>query len=106
MSFDYGKTLSDGQYENYPTSQEGEFVAPIRNMYKHSICGGLTWCSDGIAETYAKNPTYYTRTYCSSCQDHFPISEFSWHVDDVTLGEIGDNELAGKDMRSKSGYIR
>lgn len=106
MTFDYGETLSDGQYEKYPTNTEGEFVAPIRNTYVHETCGGITWCSDGIAETYAKKPKYYTRTYCSTCQSHLPVSEFHWHVDNVTLGDIGDNDKVGLDMRSKRGYIQ
>lgn len=104
MTFDYGKTLSDGQYEKYPTATVGEFVAPVRNSYVHDTCGGITSCSDGIAETYAKNPKYYTRTYCSRCQGHYPVSEFKWYVDNVRIGEIGGE--AGLDMRTKGGYIR
>jgi hypothetical protein len=87
-AFDYGKKKEDGQHENYPVNTEGEYVAPIRRTYVHRKCGVATKVSMNIAETYAKNPRYYSHTFCVGCKEHMPINQFEWE-DGVTLGEIG-----------------
>lgn len=89
MSFDYGKKRADGQYENHPTYNVGDYVAPIRDSYKHNTCGSVTFFGMAIAETYAKNPSFYGRTFCSKCGDYFPVSEFKWAVDGIQLGQLG-----------------
>lgn len=94
MAFDYGSKKPDGQYENHPTNTEGEYVAPIRRTYIHKSCGVATKIGMEIAETYAKNPKYYGRTFCVGCHSYFPVSEFYWEIDDVTLGDLGGE--AGK----------
>lgn len=88
MPFDYGEKRPDGQWERYPTNVEGEYLAPIRNKYIHKTCGTETRIGDEIAETYAKNPSYYGRTFCVACKEHYPISEFHWSRDGVELGQI------------------
>lgn len=88
MSFDYGSKLPDGQHERHPTNTEGEYVAPIRNKYIHSKCGVVTQVGSAIADTYARNPTFYSRTFCIGCGEYFPISEFNWTQDNVELGKI------------------
>jgi hypothetical protein len=45
----------------------------------------------GIAETYARDPSFYGGTYCASCRDHFPVGttgQFVWSVPrkEVALG--------------------
>jgi hypothetical protein len=43
-----------------------------------------------IAETYARNPSYYGGTYCVGCRDHFPVGEhgqFLW--DDDSNEKVG-----------------
>ena len=96
-NFDYGQKRLDGQHERHPTQLDGEYVAPIRNQYLHDTCGALTCCGDSIAETYAKHPNYYGRTFCTRCRDYFPVSEFTWEPDGVRLGEIGGEP--GRDLR-------
>jgi hypothetical protein len=88
MSFDYGSRRPDGQFENHPTNTTGEYVAPIRRTYLHT-CGVATKIGTAIAETYAKNPKMYGRTFCVGCQDYFPLPEFKWDKDGVTVGELG-----------------
>lgn len=97
MSFDYGDKKSDGQYERHPINNTGEYVAPIRNSYIHDKCGEKTLCGDDIAETYAKNPKFYGRTFCVQCRNYFPVSEFKWAVDRVVLGELGGK--AGENLK-------
>jgi hypothetical protein len=39
-----------------------------------------------IAETYARQPTFYGATYCSTCWMHKPVGEFVWIERDGTDG--------------------
>lgn len=51
-----------------------------------SGCGTVTTMADAIAETYARNPGFYSGTFCAGCRTHFPVGdagEFVW-VDDGT----------------------
>lgn len=40
------------------------FVRPYRAVYVHEACGSETRMGVAIAETYARNPTFYGATYC------------------------------------------
>jgi hypothetical protein len=31
-----------------------------------------------IAETYARDPKFYGRTFCYECGVHLPVGEFTW----------------------------
>jgi hypothetical protein len=62
------------------------FVRPVRRSYVHQKCGTLTTMSQGIAETYARNPKFYGATYCCHCQMHLPVAEFHW---DGTTEQVG-----------------
>lgn len=85
--FDYGEKRDDGQFENHPTIDEGEFKRPIRLEYKHNRCGGVTRMGRKLAESIARDPDYYDSTFCSKCGDYFPLEEFEWVDDGVTVGE-------------------
>lgn len=39
-----------------------------------------------LAETYARNPTFYGSTYCVSCRKHLPVEEFVWSRDGQRVG--------------------
>lgn len=59
------------------------FVRPVRTSYVHVSCGAVTTMGLAIAETYARDPSFYGGTYCAHCKDHFPIGpaprgEFVW----------------------------
>lgn len=59
------------------------FVRPYRTSYKHAVpnCGGITTMAASIAETYARQPSFYGATYCSTCCKHRPVGtngEFVW----------------------------
>ena len=46
-----------------------------------SGCGTLTKMGIALAETYAREPTFYSGTYCCGCKTHFPVGadgEFVW----------------------------
>lgn len=93
MTFDYGKKLSDGQHERHPAKTNGDFVAPVRKVYVHKKCNTSTSCPNHVAETYAKHPNFYDRTFCVGCRDYLPISEFHWKDDGVQLGKITNDTI-------------
>lgn len=54
------------------------FVQPVRMSYIHLKCGTSTRMSRDIAETYARDPSFYSGTFCAVCRSHFPLIEFIW----------------------------
>lgn len=54
------------------------FTRPYRDTYRHTACGMLTRMGYEIAETYARDPFFYGGTYCTTCQMHRPVAEFTW----------------------------
>lgn len=70
------------QHDVYLVLSEDErakgFVRPFRDAYTHRECGTVTTMGRSIAETYARNPTFYGATYCVHCRMHKPVSEFDW----------------------------
>lgn len=65
------------------------FVRPVRRSYTHRICGAVTTMSLPIAETFARDPSFYTGTFCVACRGHFPVGrdgEFVWEGTDEAVG--------------------
>lgn len=57
------------------------FVKPVRVSYVHKTCRSQTTMGLAIAETYARDPKFYSGTFCVSCRKHFALSEFNWSPD-------------------------
>lgn len=79
--FDYGDRIDDGQFENHPTKDEGEFVQEVRTHYVHDDCNGITSVSPDIAESIARDPSQYDKTFCANCREYVPVSDVHWHSD-------------------------
>ena len=65
------------------------FVRPVRRSYVHLTCGGVTTMGQAIAETYARQPDFYSGTFCAYCGGHFPVGEkgeFVWEGTDQKVG--------------------
>lgn len=65
------------------------FVRPVRRSYKHLKCGAITTMGMSLAETYARDPKFYTGTFCATCCEHFPVGEagdFIWIDDGEKVG--------------------
>lgn len=65
------------------------FVRPVRDMYVHQRCGNATTMGKALAETYARDPNFYSATYCTTCRGHFPVGEdgqFVWYGTDIKVG--------------------
>jgi hypothetical protein len=82
-----------GMQEAYLVLPEAErdegFSRPLRHSYVHERCGTTTTMGNAIAETYARDPTFYTGTYCASCRGHFPVGEhgqFVWAGTHIKVG--------------------
>jgi hypothetical protein len=80
---------ADGQQKDYVILCEEErrkgFVRPVRHSYIHTRCGSVTTMGQALAETYARDPHFYSGTFCAGCGAHFPVGEdgeFTW--DDTT----------------------
>lgn len=82
-----------GQQKGYVVLAEEEvakgWVRPLRHSYKHLKCGTVTTMGQTIAETCARNPFFYSGTFCVSCRAHFPVGEdgeFVWRGTDQKVG--------------------
>lgn len=84
---------SNGQQVDYICLSDEErakgFIRPVRNAYIHDKCGGLTIMSRPLAETYARDPHFYSGTFCCHCRSHFPVGaegEFTWDKSTAKVG--------------------
>jgi hypothetical protein len=86
---DHRELLTDGlragQQKAYVVLSDAErakgFVRPVRHTYVHQKCGVATRMGQTIAETYAREPGFYSGTFCVGCGSHFPVGEdgeFVW----------------------------
>lgn len=84
---------SDGMQRDYLVLSEEErskgFVRPVRRSYIHEKCGGLTTMGQALAETYARDPKFYSGTFCAVCRSHFPVGEKGEFVWDGTSEKVG-----------------
>lgn len=88
-----------GQQMDYvvltPEERAKGFVRPVRDTYIHvgidpvmhgivlvkrgvGGCGTRTVMARQIAETYARDPGFYSGTFCVNCRRHLPLNEFVW----------------------------
>ena len=79
-----------GMHKDYWVLTEEErakgFARPVLTEYVHEKCGTTTFMANLIAETYARNPKFYSSTFCVGCRDHFPVGEFTWKDSDDIVG--------------------
>lgn len=82
-----------GQQKGYVVLSAEErakgFVRPVRRSYVHAKCGSVTTMGQALAETYARDPGFYSGTFCVGCRAHFPVGadgEFTW---DGTTEKVG-----------------
>ena len=74
-----------GMQRDYVVLAEEErakgFVRPLRFEYTHLKCGTNTRMRRTIAESYARDPAFYSGTFCVACNAHYPVGadgEFVW----------------------------
>lgn len=83
----------NGQQKDYVVLCDKELskgaVRHYRNSYRHLKCGSITTMGRSLAETYARDPGFYSGTFCAKCGGHFPVGEggeFVWYEKDGTTG--------------------
>ena len=83
------ETKENGQQESYLILSEEErekgFIRPVRRSYIHKKCGTLTTMDQRIAETYARDPSFYGGTFCVGCGKHFNLlinNDYQFHWGD------------------------
>lgn len=71
-----------GQQKGYivltPEERAKGFVQPVRRTYLHKVCGGHTTMGQSLSETYARDPWFYSGTFCCNCGAHFELGQFVW----------------------------
>lgn len=84
-----------GQQKGYVVLTDEErakgFIRPVRKSYVHvgidgNGCGVVTTMGLAIAETYARDPKFYTGTFCVGCKKHLPVGEFVWDGTEEVVG--------------------
>lgn len=93
VSEDHREIGPDGMQKGYvvltPEERAKGFVRPVRDAYKHLTCGQVTTMGRALAETYARDPAFYSGTFCATCRKHFPVGpdgEFVWSGTNEKVG--------------------
>lgn len=85
-----GQTAETGQHAGYIILCDAErakgFQRPYRDRYQHTTCGGVTTMGRALSETYARDPKFYSHTFCCTCNQHLPVAEFVWSKDGTVVG--------------------
>jgi len=89
-NYEHTQDRGDGQQKGYVVLSAEErakgFIRPVRENYVHKTCGVVTRMGLALAETYARDPKFYSGTFCVGCGKHFPLDEFTWDGTDEVLG--------------------
>lgn len=65
------------------------FIRPVRRSYIHEKCGVVTTMGQALAETYARDPYFYSGTFCCGCGAHFPVGKNGSFFWDGTAERVG-----------------
>lgn len=80
-------------YEEYPAGSQERVGSVVGRFWTAaqlaSGCGSVTTMGQKIAETYARDPSFYGATFCCHCGTHPPVGshgEFVWEGTDERVG--------------------
>lgn len=68
-------------FEPYPQDEQQGLGRYWTAAQLKSGCGAVTTMGNALAETYARNPSFYGATFCCRCGGHFQVGahgEFVW----------------------------
>ena len=80
------------KFEAYPPERApvtGSFWTQERIDKISKGCGTVTTMGRAIAETYARQPSFYGSTMCVACGTHLPVGEAGEFVWDGTTERVG-----------------
>jgi hypothetical protein len=71
------------KFEAYPLGESalGRYWTEADLAAVRAGCRTVTTMARSIAETYARDPHFYSGTFCATCRSHFPLKEFIWEPD-------------------------
>lgn len=72
------------KYEEYGPEKSplvGKFWTQDELDRMQRRCNVVTTMGQALAETYARNPSFYGGTFCAACRKHYPLVEFTWEPD-------------------------
>ena len=76
------------KHEPYPRNEtcvSGRFWTQ-KQLDELNACGTMTKMPVRIAETWARDPSFYGRTFCARCGVYRPVEEFVWDGTKERLG--------------------
>ena len=85
-------TLEPGHDGKCGTSRVQRTLAMMQDRRQRNHlggCGAVTTMGKALAETYARDPSFYGGTFCATCRAHFPVGEhgeFTWADDGTKVG--------------------
>lgn len=89
-----------GQQRGYvvltPEERAKGFVKPYRDSYHHTVCLTITTMGRALSETYARDPHFYSGTFCVGCGGHFPLDQFNWSDGEPMDPDLQEDWLALK----------
>ena len=83
---------ADVGYVNFEAYPESESPLTGRYWTQQQLdgigkgCGTVTTMGHALAETYARDPKFYSGTFCCGCGKHLPVDEFVWDGTDDRVG--------------------
>lgn len=87
-----GRARDYVKYEPYPESESpsvGRYWTQEQLDAVGKGCGAVTTMGQEIAETYAREPGFYGRTFCVGCKTHLPVGKDGEFVWDGTEERVG-----------------
>ncbi len=77
------------KFETYPKEEPwavGIYWTQDRLNKINQGCGVVTNMGESLAETYARDPSFYGLTFCCGCSTHLPVEEFVWEGTNERVG--------------------
>jgi hypothetical protein len=77
-----------GRVEQIPDPDQSGYshFGVVHELERRTGCGGTTTMALSLAETYARDPEFYSGTFCANCRVHLPLTEFVWAGTDEQVG--------------------
>jgi hypothetical protein len=88
-----------------PEERAKGYKKPVRRKYVHKVCGVVTTMHSALAETYARNPYFYSGTYCAGCCAHFDLEQFIWEPDGEPMDPLLQEDWAKAQVNAKAERI-
>lgn len=76
-------------------------VTRVNHVRRYKGCGGATVMKRDLAETYARDPRFYSGTFCATCRHHFPLGEFEWQDGEPMDPDLQEAWAAGAAERAR-----